>query len=429
MAVALTIAEVGARGDGIGTHEGTRYFVPFTLAGESVEIEPGMRRGEGVAATLLKVVTPSSERTTPPCPHFTVCGGCALQHWQGEPYTAWKSRLIARALSQSGVEAPVFEAALAGLPRERRRADFILRRQGKRTLAGFQERGSHHVVDVERCPVISPRLEALLGPLRATAPSLLADGGAADAIVNDTESGLDLLLRPHAKSEPSLAAREALVSLAETADLARLSWGGKGHPETIAMRRPPMMTFGDVSVELPPGAFLQVTRQAEEAMRAAAANWVGDARRVADLFAGIGTLSFGQFRRLSLYETDRGAVAAVDQAARALGGGKATAIRRDLFRNPLSSMDLAVFDAVLLDPPRAGAAAQVAELGRSTVPRIVYASCDPGSFSRDARALQDGGYRLERLMPIDQFLWSAHVELIALFTRAPLRSGEKPKRK
>ena len=245
MAVALTIAEVGARGDGVGTHEGTRYFVPFTLAGEIVDIEPGMRRGEGVAATLLNVVTPSAERATPPCPHFTVCGGCVLQLWQGAPYTAWKSGLIARALSQSGVDAPVFEAPLAGLPRERRRADFIVRRQGKRTLAGFQERGSHHVVDVESCPVISPRLEALLGPLRATALSLLADGGAADAIVNDTESGLDLLLRPHAEIEAIVSPRaKALVTLAETADLARLSWE-KGDPETIAMRRPPMNSFGD----------------------------------------------------------------------------------------------------------------------------------------------------------------------------------------
>jgi 23S rRNA (uracil1939-C5)-methyltransferase len=190
-----------------------------------------------------------------------------------------------------------------------------------------------------------------------------------------------------------------------------------------------MMTFGDASVELPPGAFLQVTRQAEQAMRDAVAAWVGDAKRAADLFAGIGTLSLGQFRRLSLYESDREAVAAVDEAARSLGGGKATATRRDLFRNPLAAVDLAVFDAVLLDPPRAGAAAQAAELARSTVPRIVYASCDPGSFARDARTLQDGGYRLEKLMPIDQFLWSAHVELIALFTRAPLRSDQRSKRK
>ena len=429
MAVPLTIAEVGARGDGIAMHEGNRYFVPFVLAGETVEIEPGVRRGEGVAATLLKIVTPSPERQTPPCPHFTVCGGCALQHWQSEPYAAWKSGLIARALSQSGVAAPAFESGLAGLPRERRRADFILRRQGKRVLAGFHERGSHRVVDVENCPVITPRLEALLGPLRTTGLSFLADGGAADAVVNDTESGLDLLLRPHAKSEPSFEAREALVALAESADLARLSWGGKGDPETIVMRRPPMMTFGDASVELPPGAFLQVTRQAEQAMRASVAAWMADAKRAADLFAGVGTLSLGQFRRLSLYESDREAVAAVDEAARLLGGGKATATRRDLFRNPLAADDLAVFDAVLLDPPRAGAAAQVAELARSTVPRIVYASCDPGSFARDARTLQDGGYRLEKLMPIDQFLWSPHVELIALFTRAPLRSDEKPKRK
>jgi 23S rRNA (uracil1939-C5)-methyltransferase len=180
--------------------------------------------------------------------------------------------------------------------------------------------------------------------------------------------------------------------------------------------------FGEVRVEPPPGAFLQATKRAEQAMRAAVTAWTGDAPRLADLFAGLGALSLGRAGRLALFESDRTAVASVEAAVRRSGGGKVTVERRDLFRNPLTAAELDAFDAVVLDPPRAGAAAQSAELARSKAARVVYASCDPGSFARDARTLQEGGYRLEKLLPIDQFLWSAHVELIALFARAPLRS-------
>ena len=181
--------------------------------------------------------------------------------------------------------------------------------------------------------------------------------------------------------------------------------------------------FGEVRVEPPPGAFLQATKRAEQAMRAAVTAWTGDAPRLADLFAGLGALSLGRAGRLALFVSDRTAVASVEAAVRRLGGGKMAVDRRDLFRNPLTASELDAFDAVLLDPPRAGAAAQSAELARSKAARVVYASCDPGSFARDARTLQEGGYQLEKLLPIDQFLWSAHVELIALFVRAPLRSN------
>jgi 23S rRNA (uracil1939-C5)-methyltransferase len=208
-----------------------------------------------------------------------------------------------------------------------------------------------------------------------------------------------------------------LVELADRADLARLSWGDRDNADPVVVRRTPLLRLGDVSVEPPPGAFLQASRRGEQAMRAAVGSWTGAAPRLADLFAGLGSLSLGRAGRLSLFESDKRAVSALDAAARKPGGNRVTAERRDLFRNPLTAKELDVFDAVLLDPPRAGAAAQVAELARSKVQRVVYGSCDPGSFSRDARALVEGGYRLEKLLPIDQFLWSAHVELIALFAK------------
>lgn len=417
MTVTFDILEIGARGDGIAEESGQRYFVPFTLPGETVEVEPLERRGEGTASRLVEVLSPSRHREQPPCAHFTVCGGCALQHWRRDIYTAWKVGLIERALAQRGVEAPEFETPVVGVPGERRRADFVLRRQGARILAGYHERASTRIVDVGTCVIARPSLNALLEPLRQTLAEVLPDGAAADAIANETDTGLDVLIRPHKRLDLSIDGRQALVALAERADLARLSWGDRAHAEPVVIRRQPLIALGAVTVEPPPGAFLQATRRGEQAMRAAAANWSREPVHLADLFAGIGSLSLGQPGRLSLFESDRASVDAVNVAARKVGGHRIAAERRDLFRNPLTAKELDVFEAVLLDPPRAGAAAQVAQLAASSVPRVVYASCDPGSFARDARTLQDGGYRLEKLMPIDQFLWSAHLELIALFAR------------
>jgi 23S rRNA (uracil1939-C5)-methyltransferase len=413
----LDILEMGVRGDGIAEQDGERYFVPFTLPGEVVEAEPADKRGEGIAAELVEVLAPSRHRETPPCAHFGVCGGCALQHWRHDVYSAWKSSLIERALKQRGVAAPAFEPSLLGAPGERRRVDFVLRRQGKCVLAGFHERGSARVVDVGTCVITRPTLTALLEPLRATLADVLPDGGAADAVVNETDGGIDVLLRPHRRLNLSIEQRQKLVGLAERANLARLSWGDRSNPEPIVTRHSPLLVLGEVTVEPPPGAFLQATKRGELAMREAVNAWVGDARKLADLFAGVGSLSLGRPGHLALFESDKPSIAAVDAAARRIGGNWVAVERRDLFRNPLLEKDLNAFDAVVLDPPRAGAAAQVAELARSKVRRVVYASCDPGSFARDARALQDAGYRLERLKPIDQFLWSGHVELVALFVR------------
>lgn len=417
MPLTLDILEMGARGDGIAEHDGERYFVPFTLPGEVVEAEPVDKRGEGVATELVEVLSPSRHREKPPCAHFGVCGGCALQHWRHDIYSAWKASLIERALKQRGLTAPAFEPPLLGAPGERRRVDFVLRRQGRRVLAGFHERGSARVVDVGLCVIARPSLTALLEPLRATMAEVLPDGAATDAIANETDGGIDVLLRPHKRLSLSIDQRQKLVGLAERANLARLSWGDRANPEPIVTRHPPLLVLGEAMVEPPPGAFLQATKRGELAMREAVGAWVGDAAKLADLFAGVGSLSLGRPGRLSLFESDKPSVAAADAAARKIGGNRVAAERRDLFRNPLLAKELDSFDAIVLDPPRAGAAAQIAEIARSKVKRVVYASCDPGSFARDARVMQDAGYRLEKLKAIDQFLWSGHVESIALFVR------------
>ena len=417
MSITLDILEVGARGDGVADLEGKRFFVPYCLPAETVEAEPLDKRGDGTACDLVEVLAPSRHRVPAPCLHFGTCGGCALQHWRRDVYTGWKSDLIAKALAQRGVKAPTFEAPVTCEPGERRRADIVLRCQGKRILAGYHERGSQNVVDVGTCVVARPKINTAIAALRLAIKAILRDGTSADAVVNETDTGLDVLIRPHRKFELTLAIRETLIALAESADIARVSWGDRATAEPVIVRRTPQLILGDVTIEPPPGAFLQATKRAELVMRAGVTAWLGEAARTADLFAGIGALSLGKPGKLSLFEYDRPSVAAVDAAARKLGGNRVTVQLRDLFRRPLSTKELDAFDAIVLDPPRAGAAAQCAELAASKVKRVVYGSCDPGSFARDVRTLQDGGYRLEKLMPIDQFLWSAHVELIALLTK------------
>ncbi len=417
MSITLDILEVGARGDGVADLEGKRFFVPYCLPAETVEAEPLDKRGDGTACDLVEVLSPSRHRVPAPCLHFGTCGGCALQHWRRDVYTGWKSDLIAKALAQRGVKAPTFEAPVTCEPGERRRADIVLRCQGKRILAGYHERGSQNVVDVGTCVVARPKINTAIAALRLAIKAILRDGTSADAVVNETDTGLDVLIRPHRKFELTLAIRETLIALAESADIARVSWGDRATAEPVIVRRTPQLILGDVTIEPPPGAFLQATKRAELVMRAGVTAWLGEAARTADLFAGIGALSLGKPGKLSLFEYDRPSVAAVDATARKLGGNRVTVQLRDLFRRPLSTKELDAFDAIVLDPPRAGAAAQCAELAGSKVKRVVYGSCDPGSFARDVRTLQDGGYRLEKLMPIDQFLWSAHVELIALLTK------------
>jgi len=417
VSLTLDILEVGARGDGVADLEGRRYFVPYCLPAETVEAEPIDKRGDGIACDLVEVLAPSRHRVAPPCQHFGVCGGCALQHWRDDIYTAWKADLIAKALTQRGVKPPRFEAPVTCQPAERRRADIVLRRQGRKVVAGFHERARQDVVDIGTCVVARPKIDAAIATLRSAMAGILRDGTSADAIINESDTGLDVLIRPHKRFEATLAIREALIAMAERADFARVSWGDRARAEPIVVRRAPALVLGDTTVELPPGVFLQATKRAELVMRAGVTAWAGEGAHIADLFAGIGALSLGKSGKASLFESDKPAVAAVDAAVRKAATNRVTVQLRDLFRNPLTPKELEAFDAIVLDPPRAGAAAQCAELAGSKVKRVVYASCDPGSFARDVRTLQDGGYRLEKLMPIDQFLWSAHVELIALLTK------------
>ncbi|AWK87874.1 class I SAM-dependent RNA methyltransferase [Azospirillum thermophilum] len=418
----LTIGEIGARGDGIAEAEGTRIFVPLTVPGDRVRVrvaEPASTRGEGLRAELLDLLEPGPGRAEPACGHFGRCGGCTLQHLDDSGYAAWKVGLVRGTLSRVGLGGVPLEP-LSRTPRgARRRARFAALKRGGRVWFGFNERMSHRLADLADCPVLTPRLTALIAPLRDLLAGVLPDGGACDVVASDLEGGIDLLLvGPRSLDR---AARDRLVSFGEDA-VARISWQAddRGSPEPIAHRRPAAVRFAGVPVTPPPGAFLQASAEGEAALVTAVTRAVGEAvgqaGRVADLFAGIGTFALPLARSAAVHAVE-GDAAAVAALGKAVAGQRLTVERRDLFEAPLSAKELSRFDAVVFDPPRAGAAAQAEALAQSKVPLVVGVSCNPATFARDARTLVDGGYALSRVYPVDQFLWSAHVELVGVFRR------------
>lgn len=366
---------------------------------------------------LASIEAPPQTRE-PACRHFGVCGGCALQHYPDDLYAAWKLDRLTAALSQADVAPAVLMPMARTPPGGRRRADLTLRHTREGAIVGYAQRRSHDLVDLGECPVLLPAIVAMIAPLRRLVEAILPVNDEAEAVINWTDTGADLLLVTRLQLD--LARREAVAAFAEPADIARVSWGSRGAPEIALTRRAPKLRFGSVEIEPPPGAFLQASFAGEATLRAAVKAWSGGAKRIVDLYGGLGTLSLPLLpgARVTLVEGSGPAVEAVNLALRkATLAGVAQATMRDLRREPLSVEELDAFDLAILDPPAAGAMAQARELARSSIPTVMYASCDPQSFAADARVLVDGGYRLERLLPVDQFLWSTHSELIALFRR------------
>lgn len=420
----VLVERLGAAGDGIATFAGAPLFIRLTAPGERwrVRVGPPTRSGRR-AEPLLRLAGPP--RAAPACPHFGRCGGCALQHLSEPAYAAFKLARIEQALARAGLRAGTL-LPLAGSPAgSRRRLRLGLARTRRGLLLGFRCHRGHDLVATERCPVARPELERLLGPLGEALAGLemLQRPGAGEVLLTLTASGVDLVLRTAA--EPGLADRERLAAIAQVLDLARLAVGPPDGPaEPVVVRRLPLLDLGGLAVEPPPGAFLQPTVEGERALQAAVARWVPERARLLDLYAGLGALSLPILPRLARLELVEGDAAAVAAAARALAARpQARVRRRDLARDPLTPAELAGFDAVLLDPPRTGARAQCRMLAAATVGRVVYASCDPASFARDARILVDAGFGLAALQPVDQFLWSAEVELVALLERPARRAA------
>lgn len=399
----LRVVRLGALGDGIAeAAEGPRYL-PFALPGETV------RPGPAGLPELLS--PPSAERRAPLCRHFGVCGGCVAQHMSDSLYADWKRGILLAAFRQRGVEAEV--APLRRIaPASRRRTAMTARREGGRIVLGYHPRESDAVFQVEECPVLLPEIVARFGALRAIANSLGQQEIRLSLLA--TPVGLDVAItlgRPVAARQ-----RLPLAQIAAEHRLARISIDG----DIILERAVPRLELGGLTLSPPPGAFLQAVGAAEEAIRDEVLAATGKPRRAVDLFCGLGTLTFAlaQSATVKAFDSDRAAIEALKLAARHAKGLKPIEAEvRDLFREPLSASELDGFDAVLFDPPRAGAKAQAAALARSRVAVVVAVSCYPGTLARDVRILIDGGYRLERVVPIDQFLFSAHVEAVACLRR------------
>lgn len=411
----LAIARIGNRGDGVADTPEGPVFVPLTLAGEVVETEREKDRGR-----LVAVLEPSAERVDPVCCHFGVCGGCALQHWASGPYEAWKRGLVVEALARVGL-APEVAALVPAHGEGRRRAVFHARGtggsapKGRDLLSvGFAGRRSHAIVAIDACPVLAPGLDGALKAAWAVAQVLAPLAKPLDIQVTVSETGLDMDVRGSGPLRPDRVA--LLAEVAGAHRLARLT----RHGELVLQREPPLVTMGRARVALPPGSFLQATAAGEARLAALVGEAVRDAGRIADLFSGVGTfaLRLAERARVAAYESAAPAVESLLRATRGVSGLKpVTAEVRDLFRRPLLPLELKAFDAVVFDPPRQGAEAQARQLAAAKVPLVVCVSCDPVSFARDAHILCEGGYRLESVTPVDQFLYSAHVEMVGVFRR------------
>lgn len=409
--VELVIDSVGGEGDGVAAGP---VFVPFSLPGERVRA-----RGAGDRRELLEVLAPSAQRIAPVCPHYGSCGGCALQHWSREPYLAWKVERLAGTLARERIETDILAPYAAG-PATRRRVTLHARR-GDHDMArlGYKARKSWDLVDVQVCPIAHPTIQAAIPAMRRLAARLFEHPKSAPSLhVTLTDAGLDIDITGVEARSGALSA-DARVQLAERAAEAgfvRVTLAG----EVAYMAHAPHVQLGPARVILPAGGFLQATKDAETVMADFVAAQAAGATRIADLFCGVGTFTFRLAEIAPTHAADSspeavGALMAALSTAPGLKG--VTAEARDLARRPLLVHDLRHTDVAVFDPPRAGAAEQTAELARSGVARVIGVSCNPATFARDARTLIDAGFRLVRVLPVDQFLWSPHVELVGVFQR------------
>lgn len=390
------IVRVAAKGDGVTA---TGRHVAFTAPGDRILADGS--------------VAPGPHHAIPPCRHFGSCGGCQLQHLDEGALASFVHDRVVHAAAGQGIGTDDVMTPHLSPPRTRRRATLHGDGGKGRAVVGFRAAGSHRIVDMHECHVLRPELFALVAPLRR----LLASQPrrqAVDMEMTLADQGVDCALRNFAME--GLSATEAALAFAQDNGLARLRVDLGFGPEAVWEPEPATVTLGGVSVPLPPGSFLQATQDGEAALVAATREWLAGCATVADLFSGLGTFAFSLPCRVSAFEAAREAYLACRLAA-ARAGRPVEAHHRDLFRNPLQAEELARFDGVVVDPPRAGAREQIARIAESGVSRVVYISCNPASWAKDARVLADAGFRLAELRPVGQFRWSTHVELASLFLR------------
>ena len=404
----LVIDRLGHHGDGVAAGPNGPIFVSQMLPGEEVE---GDLAGDRLTNT--RIITPSDQRVRAPCAHAKTCGGCIMQHASDGFVAAWKVDVVKSALAGQGLAAD-FMPIITSPPRSRRRATLSARRTKSGALIGFHARASDMLVGVPQCQLLHPDLVASFPALEALVKTGGSRGGEVALTITKSVGGLDVAVTGAKPIDAGLAME--LARVVEAFGLARLTWNGEG----VALRTMPMQRFGRALVAPPPAAFLQATADGEAALLAAVRAAIGPARRIVDLFAGVGTfaLPLAEAAEVHAVEGDAAMVAALEKGWRqAVGLRRVTAEVRDLFRRPLEPDEFKGFDAVVIDPPRAGAEAQVATLAKSGVPLIASVSCNPVTFARDAKTLAQAGYKLTSVQVVDQFRWSSHVELVGRFAR------------
>ena len=416
----LLIHELGPKGDGVHRSQGGAVYVDRALPGD--RIQATVRRGDDgvLRGDLLRLIKASPHRVAAPCPNYTVCGGCTLQHAKDEFYRHWKVDIVRDALRSKGLKPRVWRDPVFLPAGDRRRATFTAYKKNNIVALGHYRRRAHHVTDIASCLVADPVIMAMRERLTAWLAPILQDGKPAMAFIQAINGQLDIVITgPVGKTgKPDPQTREAMTRLARDSNVNRIAW--RAHPddsaEVIVELSPLRARFGDLDVILPPLAFLQPTQAGEDALVASVMELLPRTGKFADLFSGCGTFTGPMLARgaVDAYESVGPAVRALDKAK---GTRPLKAIRRDLFVNPLRRDEANRYDAIVFDPPRAGAQAQVRTLASSKAPLLVGVSCNPATFARDARVLVDGGYRLDSVRVVNQFTWSHHVELVAAFTK------------
>ena len=409
----LEISAVGSRGDSTAEGEAGPIYTPYALPGEQVRA-----RVAGGRAELLEVLRPSPERQDPACRHFGRCGGCQLQHWQDEPYLAWKREQVIDALTKRGFGGVHVEPTIAAWGEGRRRAALHAARQNNQVRIGFIERGGARLTPITQCPVLAPQLEATVLKLAPLAELALPQRGEITMQCLLTDSGVDVSIKGAGRVDLlDRAQLEKLIAEANALNLARLSFDG----DPIIERAKPTLRMGRAVVSPPPGAFLQPTALGEETLARLTLEALHGAKRVVDLFSGIGTfaLRIAEHAEVLAAEGDTEMLAALKKASDGAGGAlkEISILRRDLLRTPLSTLEMKKFDAAVIDPPRSGARQQAEQIARAPIRKLAYVSCDPASFARDIKVLIEHGFTLTKLTPVDQFRWSPHIELVGAFER------------
>ncbi len=408
----LNIEMIGARGDGVATYDNRKIFVPLTVPGDVVDADIRGERG-----TVVDLVEQGPHRQTPPCPHYGVCGGCALQHVADAFYRDWKRQLVVEALRREEFEAPLVGPLISCAANSRRRARFAVHKSSAGLVLGFNQRASARIVDIDSCCVLDPALQKILPELKTLAQATPARWRSFDMAVNLCDNGVDVcLIGGDAADDLSGRESQSLTNAMTASSMIRLSVDDA----LLVNIDTPLVTLGNVSVPVSPGVFLQASVDGEAALVSAVCDAIIGARHVADLFSGIGTFSLPASKnaRVDSYDADRAAMAALEAATRIglLKHPIKTHIQ-NLFERPVMAKELKPYDAVIFDPPRAGAKMQAAEIAASAVKTVVGVSCNPTSFARDAAILRDGGYALSQVTVVDQFVYAPHVELVGIFTK------------